>query len=134
MMFNLFRNALYRKEVVPKDRQFVDQMKKAKMEMDWRWTVAVGHDDVLCAGLLGWIAKEQYHATACRPITPRNILMTKDEIDAAGFSPVRGQMPEWLRDPSVTGAGMLLTTGNDHLKKLERYGKEKRKMNRLEWM
>jgi len=27
-------------------------MKKAKLEMGWRWNVAVGHDDVLMAALL----------------------------------------------------------------------------------
>jgi len=87
MMFNLFRNALHRKEVVPKDRQFIAQMKKAKMEMGWRWTVSVGHDDVLCAGLLGWIAKEQNHPTSCSPKLSKNVMMTKEELENAGFSP-----------------------------------------------
>jgi len=134
MMFNLFRNALHRKEVVPKDRQFIAQMKKAKMEMGWRWTVSVGHDDVLCAGLLGWIAKEQNHPTSCSPKLSKNVMMTKEELENAGFSPARGQMPQWLKDPTVTGSGMLLTTGNDHLRKLEIYSKKKQKMNRLDWI
>ena len=134
MMFNLFRNALHRKEVVPKDRTLVDQMKKAKLEMGWRWNVAVGHDDVLMAALLGWIAKEQNHPTACSPRAPKNILMTKEELENAGFEPARGQMPQWLKDPSVTGSGMLLTSGNDHLKKLEVYNKKKGKPDRLAWI
>ena len=134
MMFQLFRNSLYRKEVVPKDRQFVDQMKRAKMEMGWRWTVAVGHDDILCAGLLGWIAKEQNHSASCSPKSPRNTLFTKEELEQAGFSPARGQMPQWLKDPTVTGAGMLLTSGNDHLRKLEVYNKKKQKVDRLAWI
>ena len=134
MMFNLFRNALHRKEVVPKDRTLVDQMKKAKLEMGWRWNVAVGHDDVLMAALLGWIAKEQNHPTACSPRAPKNILMTKEELENAGFEPARGQMPQWLKDPSVTGSGMLLTSGNDHLKKLEVYNKRKNKPDRLAWI
>jgi hypothetical protein len=134
MMFNLFRNALHRKEVVPKDRQFIAQMKKAKMEMGWRWTVSVGHDDVLCAGLLGWIAKEQNHPTSCSPKLSKNVMMTKEELENAGFSPARGQMPQWLRDPSVTGSGMLLTSGNDHLRKLEIYSKKKAKVDRLQWI
>lgn len=134
MMFTLFRTALHEKRVVPKDRIFVDQMKKAKLEMNWRWTVSVGHDDVLMAGFLGWIALEQNHPTACHPSSPKNILMTKDELENAGFSPARGQMPTWLKDPSVTGAGMLLTSGNDHLKKLEIYSKKKQQMNRLSWI
>ena len=134
MMFNLFRNALHRKEVVPKDRTLVDQMKKAKLEMGWRWNVAVGHDDVLMAALLGWIAKEQNHPTACSPRAPKNILMTKEELENAGFEPARGQMPQWLKDPSVTGSGMLLTSGNDHLKKLEVYNKKRNKPDRLAWI
>lgn len=134
MMFNLFRNALHRKEVVPKDRTLVDQMKKAKLEMGWRWNVAVGHDDVLMAALLGWIAKEQNHPTACSPRSPKNILMTKEELENAGFESARGQMPQWLKSPEVTGSGMLLTTGNDHLKKLEVYNKKKGKPDRLAWI
>lgn len=134
MMFSMFRNSLYRKEVVPKDRVFVDQMKKAKMEMAWRWNVAVGHDDVLMAGFLGWIAKEQNHQFACQHRSSKNTMMTKEELETAGFQPARGQMPTWLKDPSVTGAGMLLTSGNDHLKKLEIHAKKKARMNRLEWV
>jgi hypothetical protein len=134
MMFSLFRTALHEKRVVPKDKIFVEQMKKAKLEMNWRWTVAVGHDDILMAGFLGWIALEQNHPTACRPITPRNTMLTKEEIEQAGFSPARGQMPEWMKDPTVTGAGMLITSGNDHLKKLEIYSKKKQMRNRLEWL
>jgi len=43
-------------------------------------------------------------------------------------------MPQWLRDPSVTGSGMLLTSGNDHLRKLEIYSKKKAKVDRLQWI
>jgi hypothetical protein len=43
-------------------------------------------------------------------------------------------MPEWMKDPTVTGAGMLITSGNDHLKKLEIYSKKKQMRNRLEWI
>ena len=134
MMFSLFRTALHRKEVVPKDKTLISQMKKAKMEMGWRWTVSVGHDDLLMAVLLAWIAKEQNHPTPCHPVSPRNIMLTKEEIEQAGFSPERGKMPQWLRDPSVTGSGMLLTSGNDHLRKLEAYGKKQSKRNHLEWI
>ena len=134
MMFALFRTALHNKRVVPKDRTFVDQMKKAKLEMNWRWNVAVGHDDVLMAGFLGWIALEQNHPAPCQTRASKNIMMTKEELEMSGFSPARGQMPEWLKDPSVTGMGTLMTTGNDHLKKLEIYSKKKNKMNRLEWI
>lgn len=134
MMFAMFRMSLYKKEVVPKDRTFVDQMKKAKLEMGWRWNVAVGNDDILMAGFLGWIAKEQNHPTACQAKQSKNVMMTKEELETAGFSPARGQMPQWQKDPSVTGMGVLITTGNDHLRKLEIYSKQKNKLNRLQWI
>jgi hypothetical protein len=134
MMFALFRTALHNKRVVPKDREFVAQMKKAKLDVGFRWNVAVGHDDVLMAGFLGWIALEQNHPVACQTKSVRNVLMTKEELETAGFTPARGQMPQWLRAPEVTGAGMLLTTGNEHLRKLELYSKRKQKANRLEWI
>jgi hypothetical protein len=86
------------------------------------------------SGFLGWIALEQNHPTACHPIAPRNIMLTKEEIESAGFSPARGQMPQWMKDPTVTGAGMLITSGNDHLKKLEIYSKKKQMRNRLEFI
>jgi hypothetical protein len=86
------------------------------------------------SGFLGWIALEQNHPTACHPIAPRNIMLTKEEIESAGFSPARGQMPQWMKDPTVTGAGMLITSGNDHLKKLEIYSKKKQMRNRLDWI
>ena len=134
MMFNLYRTALHRKEVVPKDRTLVSQMKKAKMEMGWRWNVAVGHDDLLMAILLAWIAKEQYHPTSCQPKSSKNVMMTKEELENVGFAPARGQMPQWMRDPSVTGMGTLVTTGNDHLKKLDQYNKKKARPDRLAWI
>jgi hypothetical protein len=134
MMFGLFRTALHRKEVVPKDRTLVSQMKKAKMEMGWRWNVAVGHDDVLMAILLAWIAKEQYHPTACQPKIPKNIMMTKEELENAGFESARGQMPEWLKDPTVTVGGVVMMTGNDRIAKRIKFEKMKQKANRLEWV
>jgi hypothetical protein len=60
--------------------------------------------------------------------------MTKEELENAGFDNTRGQMPQWLKAPEVTGTGMLLTTGNDHLKKLEVYNKRKNKPDRLAWI
>ena len=86
------------------------------------------------SGFLGWISKEQNHPTACQHRQSKNVLMTKEELENAGFENTRGQMPAWLKDPAVTGAGMLLTSGNDHLKKLEIYSKQKNKANRLQWI
>jgi hypothetical protein len=134
MMFNLYRTALHRKEVVPKDRTLVQQMKKAKMEMGWRWNVAVGHDDLLMSILLAWIAKEQNHPTACQPKSPRNVLMSKEELETAGFQSERGRMPEWLKDPTVTVGGVVMMTGNDRIERRKKYEKMQKKRNLLEWV
>lgn len=134
MMFNLFRTALHRKEVVPRDRILVQQMMKAKMEMGWRWNVAVGHDDILMSVLLAWIAKEQYHPHVCQTHPSKNVMMSKEELETAGIVPQRGTMPEWVKDSTVTAMGGLLTTGNEHLRKIELYSKNKLKQNRLQWL
>jgi hypothetical protein len=134
MMFSLYRTALHRKEVVPKDRILVEQMKKAKLEMNWRWTVSASHDDVLMAALLAWIAKEQYHPTACQTKISKNVLMTKEELENAGFENTRGQMPQWLKDPTVTVGGVVMMTGNDRIARRLKFEKMKQKQNRLEWI
>jgi hypothetical protein len=134
MMFSLFRTALHRKEVVPKDRILVNQMKAAKMEMNWRWTVRVGKDDVLMASFLGWIAKEQNHPHVCSVRASKNTLMTKEEMESANIPQQGGKMPEWTKDGFVTAFGGLMQTGNDHLRMLERHNKKKGQPDRLMWI
>jgi hypothetical protein len=134
MMFNLFRTALYRKECVPKDKRFVQQMQNAKMEMGFRWNIAVGHDDIFMAGLLGWVAKEQYHPHVCRVQPGKNILLTQDDID--GINQAKGggsrAVPEFLTDPTTTAFGGIMLTGNAHLSKLSQYHKKKAEPQRLQ--
>ena len=86
------------------------------------------------SGFLGWIALEQNHPTPCHHHASKNVMMSKEELENAGFAPARGQMPQWLRAPEVTGAGTLITTGNDHLKKLDVYNKRKSRPDRLQWL
>lgn len=137
MMFNVFRTSLYRKEATPKDKIFIQQMTGAKME-GFRWEVAVGHDDVFMAGLLGWMAKEQFHPTPCRKQKSRNVMLTSEELAIAQIA-LTGRAGtaqdaasvSWLNDPSTTAFGALLFNSNDHLRSLERYNKKKNTPNRL---
>jgi hypothetical protein len=137
MMFNVFRTALYRKEALPKDKVFISQMEAAKME-GFRWDIAVGHDDVFFAGLLGWIAKEQMHPMACQKKKGRNLMLTTEELAAAqialtgkaGSSEDAGSLT-WMNDASSTAFGALLFNSNDHLRFLERYNRKKNAPNRL---
>jgi hypothetical protein len=132
MMFTLFRTALHRKEVLPKDRILVQQMRAAKLEMNFRWTVRIGHDDVLMAAFLAWIAKEQYHPDVCRVRSQKNLLLPKEDFEATNLpKEAPGKMPEWSRDGFVTALGGLLQTGNDHLRKLQVYDKRKNMPERL---
>jgi len=137
MMFNLFRTSLYRKEAIPRDKVFVAQMTAAKIE-NFRWEVAVGHDDVFMAGLLGWIAKEQFHPTTCKKRKSRNVMLTAEELAAAQIALTgRASTSEdasaltWVNDPSTTAFGALLFNSNDHLRMLQRYDKKKNSPNRL---
>jgi hypothetical protein len=131
MCFNFFRSALHRKEVTPKDRILVDQMLAAKLEMNFRWTVRVGHDDVLMAAFLGWIAKEQYHPHVCKVHPMKNLLLSRDDLESMRVPGERSGMPEWTKDGLVTALGGILQNGNDHLKMLDRYNRHKKAPQRL---
>jgi hypothetical protein len=137
MMFNLFRTALYRHEAIPKDKVFISQMEAAKME-GYRWDIAVGHDDVFFAGLLGWIAKEQMHPIPCgAKKRSSNLMLTAEELSAAQIAMTgRSGSSEqaalsWQNDPTSTAFGALLSNSNDHLRFLERYNRKKNSPNRL---
>jgi hypothetical protein len=137
MMFSLFRMALYRKDVVVKDKALVQQMMAAKQEA-WRWEINVGHDDIFFAAILGWIACEQMHPLRpCSVKAPKNVLMTAEEYAAAQIS-ILGQAPaaESARltfevDHSSTAMGALLYSGNRHLSLLEGWEKRRKIPNRL---
>lgn len=136
MCFNVFRTSLYRREATPKDKVFIAQMQAAQME-SYRWEIAVGHDDVFMAGLLGWLAKEQFHPLVCTRTKPRNVMLTAEELASAQIA-LTGRAPgseasalTWLSDPTSTAFGALLQNSNDHLRLLDRYNRSKNKPNRL---
>lgn len=137
MMFNVFRTSLYRKEATPRDKVFIGQMVNAKME-GFRWDIAVGKDDVFMAGLLGWIAKEQFHPMVCKKQRSRNLMLTSEELAAAQIM-LTGKAGNandatplsWVNDPTTTAFGALLQNSNDHLRKLDTYNRKKNAPNRL---
>jgi hypothetical protein len=60
MLTHHFRISLRDGEVVPHDEEFVSQIKLAETSFGMRWDVTFGHDDVLMAGLVGWLARVQF--------------------------------------------------------------------------
>lgn len=60
LMFASFRKAIRSHTVKPHQESLVTQMEHVRMNDASRWTVEVGHDDVLCAGQFGWIARDQW--------------------------------------------------------------------------
>lgn len=135
-MLQLYRVALYRKEVLPRDKVLVQQMSAVRMD-GFRWEIVVGHDDVFVAAMIGWMAKEQFHPNKCAHYRPRNLLLTPEELYAAQIA-MTGQAPteamarlEYGTDLLTTAFGALLANSNDHLRMLERYGRRKGKPDRL---
>jgi hypothetical protein len=93
----------------------------------------VGHDDVFMAGLLGWIAKEQFHPHVCNPRKPRSLLLTPEEMEEARKAMTGQSNPEvsWLTDPTTTAIGSLMMNANDHLREIAKYEKRHGKVDRL---
>lgn len=120
MLFDRFRLALRRGECHVTDQAFLAQMSRAQMEMAWNWQVIKGHDDIFMAGLLGWIAVEQYH-------TPRQANSHAHTLDKPAGDAAAAQGVSWTLDPFTTELGMLLDHGSRHLKALDRINREGKK-------
>jgi hypothetical protein len=125
MLFDVFRTSVRRGEAIPLDEAILSQMSRAVMELGWRWTITKGHDDIFFAGLLGWIAKEQYH-----------VPHSEFQVRSANISPESGAdelsaLPKWLADPFSTASGTLTQNGADHLAKLRRYDARRGRPNLL---
>lgn len=58
--FSAFRAALREERVFPRDQALVTQMDLASRQEGFRWDVIRGHDDILMAAMIGWVAREQY--------------------------------------------------------------------------
>ena len=58
MRVNALRDALYRKQLVVRDRRFAEQIQSASMSKSGDAEDTRGHDDVLDAGMYAWIARD----------------------------------------------------------------------------
>lgn len=126
MLIDTNRTAIRRNDCHPKDAALTAQMSRASMELGFRWTVIRGHDDILMAGFLGWIALEQYH------IPHKFERKVGSTLPKADDQENHEKLPPWLSDPFQTIDGVLKTNSNHHLKKLELYNKNKGKPKPLE--
>jgi hypothetical protein len=64
-MLTTFQTCLRRGEVIVSDQEFADQMSAAQWEGGFRFEAISNFDEILYAGLVGWIAKDQWHPTPC---------------------------------------------------------------------
>lgn len=60
MMMDAFRAGLRSGTCKPYDRALLAQMENATRKEGFRWEVIRGHDDILMAAGIGWIAREQW--------------------------------------------------------------------------
>ena len=60
MIFDAYRAAIRQGVVKVYDRALLTQMENAQQKEGFRWEVVRGHDDILMAVLVGWIAREQW--------------------------------------------------------------------------
>ena len=60
LIFTAFRSAVRHGRAKPYDKQLLSQMEAAQI-IDGRWEIKIGHDDILMAAMIGWIAGEQWH-------------------------------------------------------------------------
>lgn len=60
MMMDAFRAALRSTRCRPYSRALLGQMEVATRKEGFRWEIVRGHDDILMAAMIGWIAREQW--------------------------------------------------------------------------
>jgi hypothetical protein len=65
MMLTAFLTSLRRGETIVSDHAFANQMSAAQWEGDFRFEALAQFDEILYAGLIGWIAKDQWHPNQC---------------------------------------------------------------------
>jgi hypothetical protein len=121
MLFDVFRTDLRRGDLHVNDQELMSQMSKAQIDRSGRWIIRKGHDDVIMAAMLGWIALFQYHT----PHILRPAASTLDKLEG-NERPV-----QWKDSPETTVDGCVVFTGAQHLKKLEIYDRKKTKVDRL---
>jgi hypothetical protein len=113
MAMTAFRAAVRERRMTIFDEGLVSQMDRATRKDGWRWEVERGHDDILMAATLGWIAREQWPPS--KQLTGR-VIDISDEANS----------------PSVGWRDDVETTLIRHFAKIQRYDKRRGELTRLE--
>lgn len=133
MLLDLYRTALRRGDLFPHDPALVSQMSRAVTELEWRWVVIHGHDDIFMAALLGWVAKVQYHPPHISSRSTNTIEKFDRDHDLAPPRNLESTgLPHWFNDPTSTANGMLTMNSDEHLEKLRMINDRKKHPDRLE--
>lgn len=135
MLFNTFRRSLrsslsrdygdgtkmQNKEIVVKDIRLYSQASKAQTDLGFRWEVLKGHDDILMAAWLGWIAISQYHYP--HPDL-RQVSSTLENREL--------KLPMTVQDsPETTAQGVIGMSSQRHLDRVLNWHKNKAGRDRL---
>jgi hypothetical protein len=107
-------------EVVVKDIQLYSQASKAQSDIGWRWRVLKGHDDILMAGWLGWVANIQYHIP--HPDL-RKIGNTMSDSPSLGLS--------YDDSPESTAAGIIGYSSTEHYNRIMNWSTTQKSRDRL---
>ena len=113
MMLTAFQTSLRRGELIVSDHNFSEQMSAAQWEGDFRFEALAQFDEILYAGLVGWVAKDQWHPNQCQ-----DYLSTSDDGE---FDDNVGRFAH-QKSPFVTESGivaMRLRTPEERMRQRE---------------
>lgn len=119
MMLTAFLTALRRGEALVLDHALAGQMSAAQWEGGYRFEAIAQFDEILYAGLVGWIAKDQWHPNQCH-----DYLSTADD---ATFDEALARIAH-QKSPFSTESGILtmrLRTPAERMRMKESEGSEK---------
>lgn len=115
----VYRTSVRSGDCHPKDIETVQQMSNVQIEMAWNWTVSRGHDDVLFAAMLGWIAMIDHHF-------PHR----GQTRNAQTFVETPHPRVEWIESPETNSLGLFSWSSTAHLEKLKLWHKPEKMRNR----
>lgn len=125
MILNNFVADIKRLTVIPCDDMFMEQMPSAQWEGFYPYEAFSGEDDVLWAGLLGWIARTQHHPRKCDSYAALQPDGGEDE-DVSRLIPHKRSPfnTDLIRHGRIVGAGVHGGTLQHHLDERDRKERE----------
>lgn len=95
-LMSVFKHAIREEGLVIKDDAMLVQMENAEQELGLRWQVDMGHDDILMAAMIGWMARFQYPPPAWRGSKKKVLIDTHDVKNTEGYvSPDQAYMQKF---------------------------------------